>query len=181
MNLLIKARTILKRLVRRNSNSSEKSQTKVKPYVIKNTTPAFLYENGDILEISERLLSLLETSKPFLDPALRLESLAKSLNTNRNYLSKAINDCCQTNFCQLCNYYRIREACMIFLKNPGIDKSMWIELSGFGSASTFSSYFSKLVGQPPAKWQRTVIQRIKRKENVRADDYIRDFRSMLYR
>ena len=175
MSILDKAKKVLEKLLRKQG-----SWAKVKPYAIRIDNSPFLYENSDDLEIAERLISLLETQKLFTDPNLRLGDVARILSTNRNYLSKAISDCCQTNFCQLCNYFRVREACVIYINNPGIGKEQWMKLSGFGSVSTFSAYFSKHVGMAPVKWQKTVLQRIRKKETVDPDDYIKEFRQTLY-
>ena len=115
------------------------------------------------------------------NPKLKLGDLAEDLNTNRNYLSRTINGYLRINFSQLCNYFRVREACMVFLRNPDIGNKDWMRLSGFSSVSSFAGCFSNYTGLSPAKWQREVLQRIKNKEYLSADDYIKDFKTTLYR
>lgn len=153
----------------------------VRDYVLKGSEPSFLYESGEVLEIAERLLQHLEDYKPFLNPKLKLGDLAESLSTNRNYLSRTINGYLRINFSQMCNYFRVREACKVFLRNPDIDNKEWMRLSGFSSVSSFAGSFSNYTGLSPAKWQKEVLQRIKNKEYLSADDYIKDFRCTLYR
>ena len=153
----------------------------VKPYEIRERRALFLYESNELTEIAERLLLLFEREKPFLNPRLTLSDLSVRLTTTRNYLSKAVNNYLQINFCHFCNYFRVREACLVFFNNHDLEFEQWMKLSGFGSKSTFRGCFSYYVGLSPAKWQREVLQRLNKKEDISADHYIKDFRCTLYR
>lgn len=194
MNIIEKTKKMIGKIFTKKSKNAELSRLSqdtpdlsidpslpVKEYSFKDVEPSFLYESGEVLEIAERLLQHLERAKPFLNPKLKLGDLAEDLNTNRNYLSRTINGYLRINFSQLCNYFRVREACMVFLRNPDIGNKDWMRLSGFSSVSSFAGCFSNYTGLSPAKWQREVLQRIKNKEYLSADDYIKDFKTTLYR
>ena len=193
MKVIRKTRTIFDRLFSTKKNGESVSADRiveetepiqnheVKPYEIRERNALFLYEGNSLAGIAERLLELYENEKIFLNPKLRLSDLSKRLSTNRNYVSRAINSCLQINFSHLSNYYRVREACLVFFNDHDIDLRQWMKLSGFCSKSSFRGCFSFYTGFSPAKWQREVLQRLSRKEDISADDYIRDFRSTLNR
>ena len=58
----------------------------------------------------KRLLEVMNTEKPFLNPELKLSDLAESLDILPNYLSQVINSELQKNFFDFVNEYRIQEA-----------------------------------------------------------------------
>ena len=126
--------------------------------------------------IACKAMKILESSRMFMHPKLRLEDLSRRVGTNRNYLSRAINECLLINFSKLCNYFRVKEACGLYLSNPKISRDMWVEKSGFSSFSSFSHAFETFTDYSPAKWQKEVDQRIKRKETVSVKDYLKELR-----
>jgi len=179
MNLTTSIKAILHSLLSRKKKPASVGKV-VKGYGGDDSEPAFLYEGNGAIEIAERLFQLFDKEKPYLDPKLKLSELASSLGTNRNYLSKTINDYLQINFNQLCNYFRVREACASFLDNTGLENAKWIKKSGFGSYSSFSSCFSNFTGISPSRWKKEVIQRLMREEAVSVDDYIKHYREKVY-
>lgn len=124
--------------------------------------------------IAERVLRLLEKDKVYLNPSLKIQDVVRLVGTNRNYLSRAINSQFPHNFNQLCNYFRIREACRLFLSNPKIDRDEWYRKSGFESASSFSNAFVGHTKYTPSKWRREVLQRLSNNENVRVEEYLEE-------
>lgn len=135
---------------------------------------SLLEEEGDkFSNILKRVLTHFEKHKPYLDPNLKIADVAREVATNRNYLSKAINLGLSRNFNQLCNYYRIRYACNLYLKETTVKVMEMCEKSGFNSNSAFLSAFNNCVGLSPAKWCRNVNYRLLRRENVKVEDYIK--------
>lgn len=114
-------------------------------------------EKSDLL--FNQLINWLETNLRFTQSDLSLELVAKELNTNREYLSKAINDQ-NIRFNDLINKYRIQEAIKI-LTYTGINKTQY-KLSyiankvGFNSNSAFIDAFKKQTGLNPAEFRKNL-------------------------
>lgn len=102
--------------------------------------------------IYNQLEKQLTENKAYTDENLTLDELAKSLNTNRSVLSKIINKKYKTNYNNLVNHYRVKEACRMISQNKhenytleAISKNV-----GFNSRSTFNSAFKKFIGVTPS-------------------------------
>ncbi|MBR6465245.1 MAG: helix-turn-helix domain-containing protein [Bacteroidales bacterium] len=165
--LSIRARKLRKRL-------KNKPKAGRKTYQPHTEDTSLLYESNELYYIANQAVHVMEVKKLFLNPQLRIADLSKAVGTNRNYLSKAINDCFMLNFSQLCNYFRVKEACVLYLSQPGISRREWVDRSGFKSFSSFSNAFGNFTKRSPVKWQREVRQRLKNKETISVYDYIKD-------
>jgi len=109
-------------------------------------------------EIYARLEELMNESHSYREKDLTVEKVAKMINTNRTYLSKAINERTGLSFNYYINSYRIEEAVRI-LSDPGNDiplKTLSYEL-GFHSLSTFYKLFNSVIGMPPSKFREKVL------------------------
>ncbi len=122
-------------------------------------------------KIIQRLVRHFEDDKPYLDKNLKLGDVAKRIYTNKTYLSRALNKRMYKNFNQFVNYYRVKEACCIFLDNPLISLNDMCYNSGFKSLSSFSSSFNLNLRYTPAEWCKEVKKKIKNNENISIDDY----------
>lgn len=162
------------RKLRRRLNSKPKSKPGRKTYQHPADDSSLLYESNDLYYIANQAVNVMELKKLYLNPQLRIADLSKAVGTNRNYLSKAINDCFMLNFSQLCNYFRVKEACQLYLSKPGISRREWVDRSGFKSFSSFSSAFGNFTQRSPVKWQREVRHRLKNRETISVYDYIKD-------
>jgi len=105
-------------------------------------------------ELVQKLRTHLELNKPYLNNNLKLDDIAKHIETNRQYLSQIINENFQQNFYSLINEYRIEESKkMLYEKKHkqlsimGIAKSV-----GFNSKSTFNTLFKKSTGLTPSQF-----------------------------
>ena len=165
--LAVRARKLRKRL-------KSKSKPGRKNYQVRAESTSMLYESNELYYIANQAVHVMEVRKPYLNPQLRIADLSKAVGTNRNYLSKAINDCFMLNFNQLCNYFRVKEACQLYLSQPGISRREWVDRSGFKSFSSFSTAFGNFTQRSPVKWQREIRQRLKNKETISVYDYIKD-------
>lgn len=109
-------------------------------------------------EIDQELIIILEEvmekEKPFLNPELTLNDLAKKLKSNSSELSSTINQHFNKNFNDYINELRIVE--FIRLKALEENTNYTIEAvaydSGFNSKSTFNRAFKKFRGESPAVW-----------------------------
>lgn len=110
---------------------------------------------------SELILHLKEyfrDEKPYLHSKLSMDDLCKSLNTNRSYLSRAINECMKKSFYELINEYRIREARLLLMdkKYDHISIEGIGQMVGFASRSTFYAYFNKELGISPSFFRQSL-------------------------
>lgn len=91
-------------------------------------------------------------SPQIFTPDFSLETLARELAINRNYLSQVINETGGSNFKTLLNSYRIREACRRF--EDGASRGQTIEAIGQGvgfmSRRNFGVAFKKETGLSPS-------------------------------
>lgn len=134
-----------------------------------------LVQDVDIIDaevIRKKILFLFETQKPYLHSGLKMEQVARSIGTNRNYLSKVINNCWHRNFNQFCNFYRVFFACEMFIGHKVTTLEGMQKISGFETFSSFSSAFNLNVRITPGKWCHLVLKRQEEHKRVSADDYL---------
>ncbi|MGI4820258.1 MAG: helix-turn-helix transcriptional regulator [Janthinobacterium lividum] len=107
----------------------------------------------ELLPLRDKLLDLMQTNQPWLEPELTLTELALRLRTNSALLSKVINAGCGQNFNDFVNTYRVQEA-QRKLADPRFAHYSLVGValeSGFNSKSTFNRVFKKLLGQAPSE------------------------------
>jgi AraC-like DNA-binding protein len=95
-----------------------------------------------------------ETTKPYLNPELRLSELALHFNINISSLSTLINLCFDQNFNDLINTYRI-EAFIQKVNEGGLKHFTLMSLaydSGFNSKTTFNRAFKKHTSISPTEF-----------------------------
>lgn len=111
-------------------------------------------EGKDMAVTYRRAQEYMESDKPYLNPALSLEDLAKAIGTNKVYLSRTINVVSGNNFCQFVNYYRVKYSKELMRGNPG-KKMIEVALSsGFNSVVTFNMAFKLNENLTPSEWLR---------------------------
>ncbi len=107
------------------------------------------------------LIKWLEEDKRFTQSDISLDVASKELNTNRDYLSKAINERFGR-FTDLVNKYRIEEA--ISLLSDSQKKTSQYKLSiiaaqvGFNSSSAFIEAFKKQTHLTPVQFRKSLTQ-----------------------
>jgi AraC-like DNA-binding protein len=111
--------------------------------------------------LSKRLLTLMDTEKPYLDGELALPELATRLHVSPHHLSQLLNGPMQKSFADFLNEYRTAE-----LKRQLADASLAHlkieELaynSGFNFKSVYNGVFKKLTGQTPSEFRRQLLSR----------------------
>lgn len=102
-----------------------------------------------------RLTALLDSEPIWRDPDLDLSDLALRLNTNRSYLSKAIQECGYKNFSDMMNRRRIAD----FLKEADAGQVASVQDAffrvGFRSRETALRCFKRYVGLSPTDYIRS--------------------------
>ena len=102
-------------------------------------------------EIKNKVINAFETSKVYLDHELSLTTLAKSLETNTSYLSKAINDIYGKNFNAVINEFRIKEVLNAFENKEHLQLTIFgiAQKSGYKSKASFNRVFKIHTGVTP--------------------------------
>ena len=157
----------------------KRTVSKSKMNLINSADSSLLCENSESSYLIDKIIRCFEQDKVYTNPRLKIADLAKSIGTNRNYLSRAVNGYFMLNFNQLCNYFRVREACRIYVEEGLLPREVWMRRSGFISSSSFSSSFSLFTGRSPARWQREVRLRLQKNEKVSIDEYVGKLKDMI--
>ena len=86
---------------------------------------------------------------------MSLKADLESLQTNRTYISKLINEEFEMNFNQFVNNFRINEAKKLLEEDNGKVSSMELiaEKSGFGSFNSFTRVFKNITGTTPGNFR----------------------------
>ena len=123
--------------------------------------PADKVKTGDFNTLPDRtealdaLADFMRVNKPYLNPDLTVDTLAKGLRMQAKDLSRLINDNLQQNFFDFVNRYRIQEAQSLLTDNA--DKKITVlEIlyqSGFNSKSSFNTLFKKYTGITPTDFK----------------------------
>ena len=94
----------------------------------------------------------------FLNPDFTLNSFAKELKTNRNYISQVINERYDVNFSTFINEQRIKKAIQLLSdkKNHIYTIDSIANMVGFNSKSSFNTAFKKQTGITPSSFIKSI-------------------------
>lgn len=126
----------------------------------------------DDTRILYNIMKLFEEEKLYRGYEVKIGDVAKRIGTNKTYLSRVLNTRVSKNFCQFVNYYRIREICTLYLRDPKKEIRYLSEQCGFSSQSNFSIVFKYNTGYTPGDWCRLVKSKLEKNEAVVIDDYL---------
>lgn len=87
--------------------------------------------------LAERIVEVVEKDKIYLQPNLKLEDLARIMNTNRTYVYQAINQQMGTSFNELINRKRVAYAERLMTSQSDLSVNDVAIQSGFASLSSF--------------------------------------------
>ena len=113
-------------------------------------------EKNELTPIYAGILTKMEESEEIYNQGFSLSALASMLNLPARVISKAINVCHGSNFHQLLNEYRIREA-IKRLHDPSsanLTIESIAESVGFKSRTSFATLFKKSTGLTPSEYLR---------------------------
>ncbi len=130
--------------------------TETKSVEIEERGKTLLSEN-ELEKFKTKLLDLMETEKPFLNPQITLKDLAKQLGVNSTVLSYAINSGFGKNFNDFINEFRISEV-KNKLQNGDAENSTLLGIAfdcGFNSKATFNRAFKKITGVAPKEFRES--------------------------
>ncbi len=108
--------------------------------------------DDDLIAWKAKILKLIETQKPYLQPDLTLSDMANQLKTNTSVISQVINTGFDKNFNDFINGYRVAE----YLEKTATPQYKHLTLlaiafeCGFNSKTTFNRAFKKATGKAPS-------------------------------
>ena len=108
----------------------------------------------EAVSIHERLNQLMEEQKPYKNPDLTLDELAKSLDVHPNYLSQVINSLEKKSFYDLVNEKRV-DAFIKSIAQPISQQYTLLAIAfecGFNSKASFNRNFKKYTGYTPSDY-----------------------------
>jgi AraC-like DNA-binding protein len=108
----------------------------------------------DIDRLIQKVNSMMEEQKLYLDQNLNLNSFAALLNVNAKTASTLLNQHYHTSFNEFVNGYRVREVCKKLLNTDNQHLTITgIALeSGFNSTATFHRAFKNVTGKSPKEY-----------------------------
>lgn len=102
-----------------------------------------------------QLRDYMRLNKPFLDPSLSVETLAKRINLPSSELSLTINRIIGQHFFDFVNLYRINLAAEMLIKNEQQQTVLEILYEvGFNSKSSFNTAFKKHLLMTPSQYRK---------------------------
>ncbi len=123
------------------------------------------YRNSPLSEIEQKqyldkLISIMKTEKPFLDPNLTALQLSNISNIKPHYVSQIINEKLGQNFYEFVNTFRVEEVKRLMLE-PDQEFKTLLALgleSGFNSKSSFNRVFKQQTGLTPTQYKKRISQ-----------------------
>ena len=111
--------------------------------------------NIEAKEIHNKLLSYLESEKPFINSDYSMHDLCDNLNISRRKLSYVLNEIMDKNFYGVINEYRVREAETLLMQDDMNQLKIEVlgEMVGFQSKSSFNACFKKVTGMTPSEYR----------------------------
>lgn len=106
----------------------------------------------EVGSLGGRFRHLMLEEQLFLQPGLTLTDVAERLNTNKTYISKAVNQTYKLGFPEMLNVLRVDYAEQYIRKHPRATQEEIAKASGFLSASSFNSTFKRITGYTPKVW-----------------------------
>ncbi|BEV05453.1 helix-turn-helix domain-containing protein [Chryseobacterium gambrini] len=105
-----------------------------------------------------RIIDYTEKNKFYLNSNASIYDLTQSLNTNRTYISAALNQKGKTNFNDFINSYRINFVIQEFQQD--IHKKYTLKViytsAGFVHQSQFNRAFKKIMGKSPREYLKDI-------------------------
>jgi len=135
------------------------SQTNVN-HVRANQTDKKKYQTSSLTEscasiLWQQLQDVMQQEQPYLEPGLKISSLATRLNVSVNHLSETINGYAKLSFYDYINALRIEEASRLLLSH--LESHLSVTdigyQAGFNSSSTFYTHFKKSTGCTPRQYR----------------------------
>jgi AraC-like DNA-binding protein len=106
-------------------------------------------------EYLKKLLSYMETDKPFLSGNLTIHDLSAKTRIPRHHITQVLNEKHKRNFFTFINEYRVKEVMERF-SDPKFNNYTILAIAmdaGFNSKTTFNSFFKSQTGLTPSEYR----------------------------
>lgn len=138
-------------------NVSKEIREQIKVETISPTIDNLITQDDTVNSLVKQIYKLMDEQQIWRNPDLNLIELASMLNTNRSYLSKAIQEAGYKNYSDMINRRRISEF-VEMAKNGKIDNVQDAFFSvGFRSRETALRSFKKYIGVLPTDYLRNNV------------------------
>jgi AraC-like DNA-binding protein len=111
---------------------------------------------GDLDSHTDRLIRLMATERPYLEPALTVDQLAARLAIPGHVLSQVINSAFKQNFFNYINHHRV-EAAKAQLGDPTCNQKTMLQILhevGFNSKTAFNDAFKRHTSMTPSAFRK---------------------------
>ena len=112
------------------------------------------YKENEDSALFNAIVEKMEKERLFLQPGLSVIDLAKSIGSNRTYVSTSINSHSGKSFALFVNTYRVEYAKKIMEEDGKLSIAQVGEMSGFASEESFRRNFRIITGKSPSDWVR---------------------------
>ena len=116
------------------------------------------FSDKEALIIEQKIKSILENEKMYLDETLSIKKLSESIEISEKKLSVFLNNHIKTRFTDYVNFYRV-EAVKEKLRSEEYDNLTLLAISeecGFNSKASFYRIFKKHTGISPAQYKKNI-------------------------
>lgn len=108
-------------------------------------------------KLYQEILVYMEAKKPFRNAEFTIKKMAKDLNTNQTYVSRALNAEGNKKFSSFLQEYRIKEVKEALLKDENNSTLEQIyKKAGFTHQATFNRIFKEMTGVTPSQYIDTI-------------------------
>lgn len=112
-------------------------------------------DNSELELFANQIVKIITKEKIYLNPKISLDELSIMCDLQKHSVSQTINQHMKTNFNELINKYRVKEAVQLLESND--TKKLTIqaiaEMSGFNTVSSFNANFKKIMGRSPKEFR----------------------------
>jgi AraC-like DNA-binding protein len=107
--------------------------------------------------VRSRVEYAMVNQKRYIDPYVKLDTLACELGTNRTYMSRVINEEHRKSFKRYINDHRFGELMRQLIKNPNLTREELVQLCGFNSISTMVRVVKANTGCTFREWKKRLL------------------------
>lgn len=122
----------------------------------KKTGTTYNYNESELILLQKKLITIMETKKPFLDEDLSLKSLAELLGISDKKLSAVLNQYLKISFYDYVNGFKVKDV-MHKMEDPYYERYTLLAIafeSGFNSKTSFNRIFKKAANCSPSEYKK---------------------------
>jgi len=118
--------------------------------------------NDNRQQLMDKIANLFKKDRIHLNTKLTIQDVAKTVGTNRTYVSSIINQHHGVNFCTYVNNFRIEELEYLLKTHPELTNQLLAESCGFGSVDSLKRAVNAKTGLSVTQWKTTIAKQPKK-------------------